>query len=61
MSVCVVLVVCYDVLCYVEGVGDDGRPFLLERPRPEAVQNKLWMLYLDVEQKRDELKKLAQV
>ena len=40
----------------MEGVGDDGRLFLLERPRPEAVQNKLWMLYLDAEQKRDELK-----
>ena len=28
----------------------------MERPSPEAVQNKLWMLYLDAEQKRDELK-----
>ena len=40
----------------MEGVGDDGRLFLLERPSPEALQNKLWMLYLDAEQKRDELK-----
>ena len=40
----------------MEGVGGDGRLFLFERPSPEAVQNKILMLYLDAEQKRDELK-----
>ena len=40
----------------MEGVGGDGRLFLLEWPSPEAVQNKILMLYLDAEQKRDELK-----
>ena len=40
----------------MEGVGNDGRFFLLERPSPEAVQNKLWMLYQNAEQKKDEMR-----
>ena len=44
------------MLCKVEGVGKDGRMYILERPSPEAVQNKLWMLYLHSEEKKDELK-----
>ena len=48
---------CYfNVLCKVEGVGTDGRMYILERPSNEAVQNKLWMLYLNAEEKKDELK-----
>ena len=54
---CCVIVMCYcNVLCKVEGVGNDGRIYILERPSPEAVQNKLWMLYLNAEEKKDELK-----
>ena len=40
----------------MEGVGKDGRMFLLERLSPEEVQNKLWMLYLNAEQRKDELR-----
>ena len=40
----------------MEGVGKDGRMFLLEQPSPELVQNKLWMLYLNAEQRKDELR-----
>ena len=40
----------------MEGVGDDGRFYLLDRPSPEAVQNRLWMLYLAAEKKKDELR-----
>ena len=44
------------MLCKVEGVGKDGRMYILEHPSPEAVQNKLWMLYLHSEEKKDKLK-----
>ena len=37
-------------------MGNDGRFFLLDHPSPEAVQNRLWMLYLSAEQKRDQLR-----
>ena len=48
---------CYlNVLCKVEGVGADGRMYLLERPSNEAVQNQLWSLYLAAEDKKNELK-----
>ena len=40
----------------MEGVGEDGRMFLLKRPNADAVQNKLWMLYLNAEKQRDEMK-----
>ena len=40
----------------MEGVGEDGRMYLLDRPDLGAVQNKLWMLYLHAENQRDELK-----
>ena len=30
--------------------------YILEWASPEAVQNKLWMLYLNAEEKKDELK-----
>ena len=39
----------------MEGVDNHGRFYLLDRPSPEAVQNRLWMLLLSAEQKRDEL------
>ena len=44
------------VLLKVEGVGSDGRMYLLERPSNEAVQNQLWALYLNAEDKKNELK-----
>ena len=47
---CVIVMYYCNVLCKVEGVGNDGRIYILERPSPEAVQNKLWMLYLNAEQ-----------
>ena len=54
---CCVIVMCYfNVLCKVEGVGKDGRMYILERPSPEAVQKKLWMFYLHSKEKKDELK-----
>ena len=40
----------------MEGVGDDGRFYLLDQPSNEEVQNQLWMLYLASEKKRQELK-----
>ena len=40
----------------MEGVGEDGRFYLLDRPSNEEVQNRLWMLYLASEKKRQELK-----
>ena len=40
----------------MEGVGDDGRFYLLDRPSPDAVQNKLWMLYMHAEKERDSLR-----
>ena len=50
-------VLCYIImLCKVEGVGSDGRMFLLERPTNEAVQSQLWALYLSAEDKKNELK-----
>ena len=40
----------------MEGVDSHGRFYLLDRPSPEAVQNRLWILLLSAEQKRDELR-----
>ena len=40
----------------MEGVGNDGQFYLLDRPSNEEVQNRLWMLYLASEKKRQELK-----
>ena len=40
----------------MEGVGNDGRFYLLDQPSNEEVQNRLWMLYLTSEKKRQELK-----
>ena len=40
----------------MEGVDNHGRFYLLDRPSPKAVQNRLWMLLLSAEQKRDELR-----
>ena len=36
-------------------MGADGRMYLLERSSNEAVQNKLWSLYLSAEEKKEEL------
>ena len=47
---------CVNVLCKVEGVGTDGRLFLLERPSNQDVQNMLWNLYLSAEDKKNEYK-----
>ena len=44
------------VLLKVEGVGSDGRMFLLQRPTNEDVQNQLWALYLAAEDRNAELK-----
>ena len=40
----------------MEGVENDRRFYLLDRPSNEEVQNRLWMLYLASEKKREELK-----
>ena len=40
----------------MEGVDNHGRFYLFDRPSPQAVQNKLWMLLLSAEQSRDELR-----
>ena len=44
------------VLIKVEGVGSDGRMFLLQRPSNAEVQNQLWVLYLASEDKGSEMK-----
>ena len=44
------------MLCKVEGVGADSRMYLLERPSNEAVQDQLWALYLNAEDKKSKLK-----
>ena len=44
------------MLCKVEGVGADGRMYLLKWPSNEAMQNQLWSLYLNAEEKKNELK-----
>ena len=46
-------------VCYylkVEGVGSDGRMFILQRPTNEEVTNQLWALYLGSEKEREEMK-----
>ena len=40
----------------MEGVDSHGRFYLLERPSPQAVQDKLWMLLLSAEKSRDEMR-----
>ena len=40
----------------MEGVGDNGHFYLLERPTPEAIQSRLWLLLIDAEQKKEEYK-----
>ena len=40
----------------VEGVGSDGRMFLLQRPSDAEVQNQLWALYLAAEGEKEEMK-----
>ena len=40
----------------MEGVDSHSRFYLLDRPSPQAVQDKLWMLLLSAEKSRDELR-----
>ena len=40
----------------MEGVDSNGRFYLLERPNPQDVQDKLWMLLLSAEKSRDEMR-----
>ena len=40
----------------MEGVGSDGRMFLLQRPTEAEVQNQLWALYLRAEKEKEEMK-----
>ena len=40
----------------MEGVGDNGHLYFLERPTPEAIQSRLWLLLIDAEQKKEEYK-----
>ena len=40
----------------VEGVGSDGRMFLLQRPTEAEVQSQLWALYLGAEKEKEEMK-----
>ena len=40
----------------MEGVGSDGRMFLLQRPSNAEVQNQLWALYLASEGEKEEMK-----
>ena len=40
----------------MEGVGDNGHFYLLERPTPEAIQSRLWLLLIDAEQRKEEYK-----
>ena len=40
----------------MEGVGSDGRMFLLQRPSNAEVQNQLWALYLVSEGEKEEMK-----
>ena len=40
----------------MEGVGSDGRMFILQRPTNEEVTNQLWALYLGSEKEREEMK-----
>ena len=40
----------------MEGVDSSGRFYLLERPNPQDVQDKLWMLLLSAEKSRDEMR-----
>ena len=40
----------------MEGVDSNSRFYLLERPSPQAVQDKLWMLLLSAEKSRDEMR-----
>ena len=51
--VCLLLV----LLCVkMEGVGTNGRMFLLQRPTEAEVQNQLWALYLGAENEKEEMK-----
>ena len=40
----------------MEGVGSDGRMFILKRPSNAEVQNQLWALYLASEGEKEEMK-----
>ena len=40
----------------MEGVGDNGHFYLLQRPSPEAIQAPLWLMYMDAEQKKEDYK-----
>ena len=40
----------------MEGVGSDGRMFLLRRPSHEEVEYQLWALYLASENEKEEMK-----
>ena len=51
MCECVVL-----LFVKVEGVGSDGRMFLLQRPSDAEIQNQLWALYLGAEGEKEEYK-----
>ena len=52
---CVISVLCY-CLIKVEGVGSDGRMYLLQHPSNAEVQNQLWALYLASEGEKNEMK-----
>ena len=52
---CVISVLC-NCLIKVEGVGSDGRMYLLQRPSNAEVQNQLWALYLASEGEKNEMK-----
>ena len=40
----------------MEGVGSDGRMFLLQRPTEADQINQLWALYLGAEKEKEEMK-----
>jgi len=40
----------------VEGVGSDGRMFIMQRPSEAEQINTLWVLYLGAEKEKEEMK-----
>ena len=40
----------------MEGVGPQGRMFLLKRPNPEEIEARLWSLYFQADKDKEDYK-----